>query len=211
MDKIGFKKENQPEFMHFTNVSLYGCEIFISRTGYTGEDGFELLIKNENALKIWQNLLKDGEEFNLEPIGLGARNTLRLEAALPLHGNELNEQTTPIEAGLKWSIPKDKEADYIGKNKIIAQLKNGTNKKLIGFELLERGIARSGDKIFLDNKLIGMVTSGTMSPISKISFGIAYINNTNLKIDDTFKIDIRGKLHLAKIVKRPFVDKAYVK
>jgi len=211
MDKIGFKKENQPEFMHFTNVSLYGCEIFISRTGYTGEDGFELLIKNEDALKIWQKLLKDGEEFNLEPIGLGARDTLRLEAALPLHGHELDEQTTPIEAGLKWSIPKDKEADYIGKNKISDQLKNGTNKKLIGFELLERGIARSGDKIFLDNKLIGMVTSGTMSPISKISFGIAYINNTNLKIGDTFKIDIRGKLHLAKIVKRPFVDKAYVK
>ncbi len=211
MEKIGLKKENQPEFMHFTNVSLYDCEILASRTGYTGEDGFELLIKNEDAVKIWKNLLKDGEEFNLEPIGLGARDTLRMEAALPLHGHELNEQTTPIEAGLKWSILKDKEDDYIGKKKILDQLKNGTSKKLVGFELVERGIARSGDKIIENAKLIGMVTSGTMSPTGKVPFGMAYINNINLKIGDTFKIDIRGKLHLAKIVKRPFVDKAYVK
>jgi len=211
MDKIGFKKENQPEFMHFTTTSLYGIEIFVSRTGYTGEDGFELLVKNEEAAKIWKNFLIDGEEFKIEPVGLGARDTLRLEAALPLHGHELNEQTTPIEAGLKWSVPKDKEADYIGKKKISNQIQNGVNKKLVGFEIIERGIARSGDKIVENDKLIGMVTSGTMSPTGKVPFGMAYINNTSLKINDTFKIDIRGKLHLAKIVKRPFVDKAYVK
>lgn len=211
MDKIGFKKELQPEFMHFANTSLYGIETFISRTGYTGEDGFELLVKNEDALKIWQNLLTDGKELKLEPIGLGARDTLRLEAALPLHGNELNEKTTPIEAGLKWCIPKDKEADYIGKNKILDQIQNGTDKKLVGFELIERGIARSGDKIIENGKLMGMVTSGTMSPMSRKPFGMAYVSDTNLKIDDTFKIEIRGNLHLAKIVKRPFVKKSYVR
>ena len=101
--------------------------------------------------------------------------------------------------------------DYIGKKKILDQIQNGVNKKLIGFELVDRGIARSGDKIVADGKLIGMVTSGTMSPTGRVPFGMAYVNNTELKIDDTFKIDIRGKLHLAKIVKRPFVKKAYVK
>lgn len=212
MDKIGFKKENQPEFMHFTTTNLYGIDIFVSRTGYTGEDGFELLIKNEDAPTIWKNLLKDGEELKLEAIGLGARDTLRMEAALPLFGNELNEKTSPLEAGLKWSVPQDKTADYIGKKEILNQIQNGTVKKLVGFEMVERGIARSGDKIIaVDGKLIGMVTSGTMSPTGKVPFGMAYVNDKTLKIGDTLKIDIRGKLHLAKIVKRPFVDKAYVK
>lgn len=211
MDKAGFKKENQPEFMHFTTAKIYDSELFISRTGYTGEDGFEILVKNEEAVKIWQNLLSDGEEFKLEPIGLGARDTLRLEAALPLHGHEITESTTPVEAGLKWSISKDKTVTYPGKNIIQEQIEKGTTKKLVGFQLIERGIARSDDKVFINGKMSGLVTSGTMSPTSKISFGLAYINDTSLKIGDEIQIEIRGKLHLARIVKRPFINKAYAK
>lgn len=211
MAKAGLKKENQPEFMHFTNAKLYESELFISRTGYTGEDGFEILMKNEDAVKIWQRLLSDGEEFKLEPIGLGARDTLRLEAALPLHGHEITETITPVEAGLKWSVSKDKTATYPGKKIILNQIENGTTKKLVGFQLIERGIARSDDKVFINGKLSGIVTSGTMSPTSKISFGLAYINDTNLKIGSELQIEIRGKLHLARIVKRPFIVKAYAK
>ncbi len=211
MEKAGLKKENQPEFMHFTNAKIYDLELFISRTGYTGEDGFEILTKNENAVKIWQNILTDGEGFKLEPIGLGARDTLRLEAALPLHGHEITENTTPIEAGLKWSVPKDKTASYHGKKIILEQIEKGTSKKLVGFQLIERGIARSDDKIFINGNFSGIVTSGTMSPTSKISFGLAYINDTSLKIGDEFQIEIRGKLHLARIVKKPFIAKSYAK
>lgn len=211
MGKAGLSKENQPEFMHFMTAKIYDVELFISRTGYTGEDGFELLMKNNEAVKIWKNLLEDGKEFKIEPIGLGARDTLRLEAALPLYGLDIDENTTPVEAGLKWSVPKDKTADYPGKNNILKQIKDGTEKKLIGFQLIERGIARHGDKVLLNGKPLGVVTSGTMSPISKISFGLAYIDDTSLKIDNELQIEIRGKQHLAKIVKTPFMKKAYAK
>ena len=211
LEKAGFKKDLQPEFMNFAIANIYGQGLFASRTGYTGEDGFEILVKNDDAPALWQNLLNDGKEFNLEAIGLGARDTLRLEAALPLHGHEINENTTPIEAGLKWCIPQDKKAKYPGKDIILEQIKNGVKQKLVGFQLIERGIARADDKIFLNGKHIGIVTSGTMSPISKISIGLAYINDTSLKIDNQFQIEIRGKLHLAKIVKRPFIVKAYAK
>ncbi|MDD3420521.1 MAG: glycine cleavage system aminomethyltransferase GcvT [Candidatus Gastranaerophilales bacterium] len=211
MTKLGLVQSMQPEFMHFGTATISGADVLISRTGYTGEDGFEILVENSQAKIVWQAILSEGEEFKVEPIGLGARDTLRLEAALLLHGHEMNEKTTPIEAGLKWSVCLDKEADYIGKNVILQQAKYGVKKKLVGFNLIERGIARSGDKIFENEKLIGMVTSGTMSPISKIPFGLAYVNNTDLKIGDTFQIEIRGKLHLAKIVKRPFVKKVYAK
>lgn len=211
MDKVGFKKADQPEFMHFTIANIYGQGIFVSSTGYTGENGFEILVKNEDAPALWRNLLEDGKEFRLEAIGLGARDTLRLEAALPLYSHELTEATSPIEAGLKWSIPQDKQADYVGKKVITEQIQNGVSKKLVGFQLIDRGIARADDKIFLDGKPIGIVTSGTMSPTSKISFGLAYIADTSLKIGNQFQIEIRGKMHSAQIVKRPFIVKAYAK
>lgn len=211
IEKAGFKKEDQPNFMHFTTTNLYGVELFVSRTGYTGEDGFEILIKNNDAAKIWKNLLEDGKEFKLEPIGLGARDTLRLEAALPLHGNDIDETTTPVEASLKWSIAKDKTANYPGKAKITEQLENGTDKRLIGFQLIDRGIARSHDKVFIEGKEIGTVTSGTMSPTSRISFGLAYVKDKDLKFGSQFQIEIRGKLHLAQRVKIPFIKKSYAK
>lgn len=211
MDKVGFKKEDQPEFMNFTIANIYGQGIFVSSTGYTGEKGFEILVKNEDAPELWSNLLDDGKEFALEPIGLGARDTLRLEAALPLYGHELTETTTPVEAGLKWSIPSDKKADYLGKKVIAKQLENGVKKRLVGFQLTDRGIARAEDKVFVNGNLTGIVTSGTMSPISKVPFGLAYVDDSNLKIDSQFQVEIRGKMHFAKIVRRPFIVKAYAK
>jgi aminomethyltransferase len=210
-DKAGFATADQPEFMHFTKATFLGFDATVSRTGYTGEDGFEILIKNENAETVWKKLLSVGEEYKLEPIGLGARDTLRLEAALLLYGSDMDEKTTPIEAGLKWSVPSDKQSNYLGKDKILEQIKNGGTKKLVGFNLIERGIARHGDKIYLNGQRIGEVTSGTMSPLSKIPLGLAYVDKIDLNTGDQFQIEIRGKLHFAKIVKRPFVKKSYAK
>lgn len=209
MDKAGFS--DHPPFMHIAKCKLYNTDVFISRTGYTGEDGFEILVKNDSADVIWQNLLQDGEEWGIQPIGLGARDTLRLEAALLLYGNDMDDKTTPLEAGLKWSIAKNKKSEYIGKATITKQLNEGTNKKLVGFKLLDKGIARDGAKILNGEKEIGTVTSGGFSPIDKKGFGLGYINDLSLKLDDKIEIEVRGRKIPAIIAKRPFIDKSYVK
>lgn len=209
MDKSEFT--DHPPFMHIAKCNLLGKKVYVSRTGYTGEDGFEILVKNEDAPTIWQRLLENGQEFGIKPIGLGARDTLRLEAALLLYGNDMNDSTTPLEAGLKWSIAKNKKSDYIGKEKIQTQLKDGIDKKLIGFKLLDKGIAREGATILRNEKVLGKVTSGGFSPIDKKGFGLGYINDTNLKLDDKIEIEVRGRKIPAIIAKRPFVNKSYVK
>ena len=197
-----------PPFFSIKRGELFNINLWISRTGYTGEDGVEIMVRYEFSEYLWDKLLEAGKEFGIKPIGLGARDTLRLEAALHLYGNDLDENTTPIEAGLAWSVCKNKTEDYNGKAKIEEQLKNGVEKKLIGLKMLDKSIARHGYEVFYNNEKIGIVTSGGISPIRGDNIALAYIKNLdNLAVGSTIQISIREKLHDAEIVKRPFVEK----
>lgn len=208
LEKTGIEKNNQPKTFHISETKISGEDVFISRTGYTGEDGFEIIIKNEKAAELWNLLLENGKEFNILPVGLGARDTLRLEAAMSLYGNELNETTSPIEANLTWSVDKDKSVDYIGKNVIQNQLKNGVKRQLIAFKMIDRAIARHEYDVFFNNEKIGYVTSGGFAPFLGLNIGFAYINtNKNLKINDTIQIMVRNKLYNAQITGKNFIQK----
>ena len=202
------KKENQPHTMYIMQTKLLNEDVFISRTGYTGEDGFEIIIKNEKVSQLWETILEKGKPFGIMPIGLGARDTLRLEAAMSLYGHELNEHTSPVEANLVWSIDKDKKEDYTGKDVILKQLAQGTSKKLIAFKMTDRAIARHKYPIYHNNEEIGYVTSGCVAPFIGQNIGLGYIKtDKNLKIDDTIQIMIRGKLYNAIITTKNFIQK----
>lgn len=206
--KLGISKENQPHTMYIIQTKLLNEDIYISRTGYTGEDGFEIIIRNEKVSELWEEILEKGKEFGILPIGLGARDTLRLEAAMSLYGHELNEETTPVEAGLSWSLDKEKIQNYNGKNIILDQIKNGINKKLIAFKMIDRAIARNAYPIHLGEEKIGYVTSGCVAPFIKENIGLGYINtDKNLKIGDTIQIMIRNKLYNAVITSKNFIQK----
>lgn len=208
MEKMGIIKENQPEFFSIKRAELFNINLFVSRTGYTGEDGFEILVRNEFSQLLWNYIIEAGKEFDLKPIGLGARDTLRLEAALHLYGNDLDEETTPIEANLTWSVSKTKTVDYNGKNMIQQQLESGGNKKLIGFKMLERAIARHEHEIYFNNEKVGIVTSGGVSPVLDASIGLGYVKNVkDICIGSVIQVKIREKFYNAEIVKRPFVQK----
>lgn len=197
-----------PPFFSIKRGELFNINLWISRTGYTGEDGVEIMVRNEFSEYLWEKLLEAGKEFGIKPIGLGARDTLRLEAALHLYGNDLDENTTPIEAGLAWSVAKNKTEDYNGKAKIEEQLKNGVEKRLIGLKMLDKSIARHGYEVFYNNEKIGVITSGGISPIRGDNIALAYIKNLdNLTVGSTIQVSIREKMHNAEIVKRPFVEK----
>ncbi len=206
--KIGMKKEDQPRTMYITQAPLIGVDTYIARTGYTGEDGFEIIIANDKVAELWNTILDAGEEYHIMPIGLGARDTLRLESAMSLYGHELNEQTTPIEATIAWSIDKDKVDNYIGKEAIQKQLNEGIKKKLIAFKMIDRGIARNEYPIYFNNEEIGYVTSGCVAPFLGENIGLGYIKtDKNLKIDDTIQIMIRNKLYNAVITSKNFIQK----
>ena len=198
-----------PPFFSIKRSELFNINVWLSRTGYTGEDGVEIMVKNEFAEYMWDKLLEAGQQYGIKPIGLGARDTLRLEAALHLYGNDLDENTTPIEAGLSWSVPKDKQDDYNGKEVIMHQVQNGGRKKLFGFKMLDKSIARHEYDVYIEDKKAGIVTSGGVSFSRNENIGLAYINSPidNLHVGSTIQIMIRDKLHDAEIVKLPFVEK----
>lgn len=207
MKKMGYDIENQKSFT-IKPAIIEGIKLLASRTGYTGEDGFELLVENEYSEFLWDKILEKGEEFGIKPIGLGARDTLRLEAALHLYGNDLDENTTPIEAGLSWSVPKDKTVDYNGKEVIMAQIKDGVSKKLIGLEMLDRNIARHSYEVYYNGEKTGHITSGCVSPSTGKNIALAYVkNDKDICVGATIQVMIREKLHDAKVVKRPFIEK----
>ena len=206
MQKMGINTE-QASFTIKTGKAA-GIKVLASRTGYTGEDGYELLVENEFSEELWDKILEYGQEFGIKPIGLGARDTLRLEAALPLYGNDLDESTTPIEAGLAWSVPKDKTVDYNGKEVIMAQLQNGTEKKLIGLKMLDKAIARHEYEVYFNNEKIGKVTSGGVSPVLGANIALAYVKNIKeICVGAIVQVMIREKLHDAEVVRKPFIQK----
>ena len=205
--KMGYNISDQKSFT-IKPATIEGLKLLVSRTGYTGEDGFELMVENKFAVFLWDKILEKGQEFGIKPIGLGARDTLRLEAALHLYGNDLDETTTPIEAGLTWSVPKDKVADYNGKDIIMGQIANGVNKKLVGFRMLGKNIARHEYEVYYNGEKVGHVTSGGVSPTTGTNIGLAYVKNIpEICTDAIIQVMIREKLYDAQIVKRPFIEK----
>ena len=178
-------------------------DIIISNTGYTGCGGYEIYCKNEDAVSLWNKIFEAGSEFNIKPIGLAARDTLRLEMGFCLYGNELNDETSPIEAGLSWITKTNKI--FTSSSLFKRQKDVGVNKKLIGFEMLEKAIPRNGYTIYsFDKRKIGIVTSGTMSPSLKKGIGLGYVKSSFSNLNDKIFIEIRGNMKQALIVKTPF-------
>lgn len=184
-------------------IEIGGLKTITSMTGYTGEAGYEIIINNANYQKIWERLMDAGREFGIQPCGLGARDTLRLEMGYSLYGNDIDDDTTPIEARLEWVVDFSKD-DFIGKAAILEQKKRGPSRSLIFFELLQKGVPRKGFKIFSDGKEIGIVTSGNISPMLNKGIGIGYVKSEYAKTGVEILIDIRGRVAPANIVKRPF-------
>jgi aminomethyltransferase len=189
---------------HFlSNVQVSGIPALISRTGYTGEDGFELYIDKDDAIKLWNLLLDAGKEEGLLPAGLGARDTLRFEARLPLYGQELSQDISPLEAGLSMFVKLDK-GDFNGSAALAEQKANGAPRKLVGIEMIERGIPRSHYPVFADGKKIGEVTTGTQSPTLKRNVGLALLDKAYTLLDTEVYVEIRGAQVKAKVVATPF-------
>jgi aminomethyltransferase len=179
---------------HIAITNIFGIECMISRTGYTGEDGFEIFF-DSSEIDIWDKLIQIGSRFNIKPTGLGARDTLRLEAGLMLYGNDMNENITPLEVPLKWTVKFDKKKEFIGKKALLTQQ---INRKLIGFEVLEKRIARHGNEVLMYGKKVGFVTSGSFSPTMKKSIGFCFVP-MHVSANQLIEINIAGKLYKAKV------------
>lgn len=197
LSEIGF-------FAFKDQVDIQGRKALVSRSGYTGEDGFEIYCKNEDAPFLWEKILEVGKEDGVIPCGLGARDTLRFEAKLPLYGQELDEEISPYEAGIGFAVKVDKEADFIGKDALKQQKEKGLKRKLVGIEMIEKGIPRHGYEVFVGDKRIGTVTTGTQSPTLKKNIGLALIDSEYSAIDTEIEVQIRKKRVKAKVVKTPF-------
>ncbi len=176
----------------------------ISRTGYTGEDGFEVFTDPRNANKLWEAIMDAGQEFGIKPIGLGARDTLRFEASMPLYGQELDENTSPLEAGLGRFVNVDKPTPFIGQEALKKQVAQGLPKKLVGFEMVDRGIPRHNYKVAKNGKEIGYVTTGSYSPTLDRNIGNAFVPVSEAKIGNEFDVIVRDRPLKARIIKVPF-------
>jgi aminomethyltransferase len=191
-------------FRFLPEVTVAGFSALVSRTGYTGEDGFEIYCKPEDAKELWNQILAAGKEFGVVPCGLGARDTLRFEAKLPLYGQELSKSISPLEAGVGFAVKVDKETPFIGQEALRAQKTDGLPRKLVGVEMIDRGIPRSHYPVFAGGEQVGEVTTGTQSPTLKKNVGLALIKKDFAVIDSEVEVEIRGKRLKAKIVKTPF-------
>ncbi len=189
-------------------TDVAGIPTILARTGYTGEDGFELFFGRDHAEAMWAAVREAGEPHGLVPVGLGARDTLRLEAKLCLYGNDIDETTTPWEARLGWTVKLGK-GDFVGRDALVAQREQGVPRGLVGFELRDRGIARHGASVFLDGEPVGEVTSGTMSPSLGRAIGLCYLPRARAKVGTTFEIEVRGRRLAAETVKTPFWKRDY--
>jgi len=219
LQKLTAQDLNEIKFFHFKcGVDLAGIEALVSRSGYTGEDGFEIYLKPDDAARLWDKLLNTGSSYGLEPAGLGARDTLRFESAMPLYGQELSEKITPLEAGLGRYVKLDKKT-FTGRDVLVAQLERGLQRKLVGFELLDRGIPRNGCQVLVGGKKAGYVTSGGFAPSLKKNLGMALVETAEIeRLSDVcaaagggLQVVIRDKALNAGIVKLPFYNKKYKK
>ncbi len=187
----------------FLHTTLAGVETIVSRTGYTGEDGFELFVPVGGAGKVWDALIEGGAGEGLLPAGLGARDTLRLEAKMALYGNDIDETTTVLEADLGW-IVKLKKGEFIGREALVRQKAAGVRRRLVGFELDGRAIARHGYAALVDGRPVGKVTSGTLAPYLQKRIGLAYLPVEFCEVGSEFEVDVRGRPQPARVVETPF-------
>jgi len=193
-------------YYHFTTGDVAGAtDVLISNTGYTGAGGFELYMFNGDAAQIWERIFEAGKDLGVQPAGLAARDTLRLEMGFCLYGNDINETTSPLEAGLGWITKFNEGNDFINRAELELQKAEGVSRRLIAFELLERGIPRQHYPILdLEGKVIGEVTSGTMSPMLKKGIGMGYVELAHAKMDSEIRIGVRNKQLAARVVRPPF-------
>ena len=198
-------------FFHFRcGVDIGGVDAVVSRSGYTGEDGFELYVPSKDAPGLWDSLLRVGREDGLVPVGLGARDTLRFEVTLPLYGHELSADISPLEAGLGMFVKTGKGA-FIGRDALDAQKQAGVKRRLVGFEMVARGIPRNGFEVQADGKAIGFVTTGSFAPTLKKTLGLALIDTEYAAEGTHIDIMIRSKPVAAAVIKKPFYTKKYKK
>ncbi len=194
-------------YYHFADGMVSGAAARIARTGYTGEDGFEIYISPDQAERIWNDMLSAGQEFGIRPCGLGARNTLRLEAKMALYGHEIHASITPYEADLGWIVKLNK-GDFIGKAALVKQKEQGVTRKLVGFEMTGRGIGRDGYEVFLDGVAAGWVTSGGPAPTLNKNVGLCYLPVDRAKPGQRIQIMIRNQPVDAVTVPTPFYKRA---
>jgi len=195
---------NAIEFYHFKEGKIAGIDAILSRTGYTGEKGLEIYHAPADSEKLWNAIFETGKKYDIQPIGLGARDTLRLELKYALYGNDIDQTTNPLEAGLGWITKLDKP-EFVGKAALLKIKAAGLQRKSVGFEMLEPGIPRHGYQVFKDGKEIGIVTSGTQSPTLNKGIGVAYVTPEFSPVNTPIEIEIRGKFMKAVVVKTPFV------
>ncbi|ALS03021.1 glycine cleavage system protein T [Enterococcus silesiacus] len=203
--KLTKEEEIPKKYYSFTeNANVGGVTCLLSRTGYTGEFGYELYCKPEDGIKLWNLLLKTGQEFGIIPCGLGARDTLRLEAGMPLYGHEMTEEITPLETDLNFAVKMKKE-DFIGKKALID--KGEPKITRIGLQLTDRGIVREGADVYFHDKKIGQTTSGTMCPFINKACAMALVEKNSVEIGSPIEVEVRGKKIKAEVVTIPFVKK----
>ena len=209
LQKITSMDVSEIGYYHFAISDVAGIDnVNISATGYTGSGGFELYLNNQDAVKVWNTLLEIGKEEHIMPIGLGARDTLRLEMGFCLYGNDINDETSPIEAGLGWITKTKKEEDFFSKQTFVRQREEGIRKKLVAFVVDDRRVPRKDYEIVNENEeIIGHVTSGTLSLSLQIPIGLGYVEKQYAKIDNNIGIKLRNKVLSARIVKLPFYKK----
>lgn len=194
---------NHIEYYHFVEGKIDNAPMIISRTGYTGELGFELYMENQYGVQLWTKIMETGAEYEIEAIGLGARDTLRLEMKYCLYGNDIDKTTNPLEAGLGW-ITKLKKGDFIGREPLLQVKENGLEKKLVGFKMENRALPRHGYKIIRDEVEVGKVTSGTQSPSLETGIGLGYVAKELSQVGEKLEIEIRNRFEPTTIVETPF-------
>lgn len=209
LSKLTDVKVDQIPYYYFATGEVCGkSNVIISATGYTGSGGFELYLNNEDAVQVWNAILEAGQTYDILPIGLGARDTLRLEMGYCLYGNDINDETSPIEAGLSWITKTQKEAEFFSKKIFQKQKADGVHKKLVGFVVHDRRVPRNGYEITDEvGHTIGKVTSGTMSPCLEMPIGLGYVSARYANPGTEIAIQIRNKALNARIVKLPFYKK----
>ena len=209
MQKLTSTKVEDMEYYTFKKLDIAGIkDAIFSTTGYTGSGGCEIYVANEDGPKLWKAVFEAGKEFGIQPIGLGARDTLRLESGFCLYGHEINDTTSSIEGGLSWITKFTDAKNFIDKDLLLKHKKEGVARKLVGFELIDKGVPRQHYEIVdAEGKVIGEVTSGTMSPMLKVGIGMGYVAASHSKLGSEIFISVRGKSLKAKVVKTPFFQK----
>nr|WP_106779852.1 glycine cleavage system aminomethyltransferase GcvT [Lysinibacillus timonensis] len=205
LQKLTNKDLSEIKYFKFEDqVEIAGHKVLVSRSGYTGEDGFEIYGTPDIIVQLWTKILDTGKEKGVIPAGLGARDTLRFEACLPLYGQELSENITPLEAGIGFAVKLQKNATFIGKDALVSLKEKGLERKIVGIEMVDKGIPRNGYKVFKDGIEIGRITSGTQLPLTKRNVGLALIQSKYADIGTEVEIEIRGKKLKAVTVATPF-------